>query len=169
MDGINEMQSARKLWFPCKYFTLNAASLTVIAVAMKLSMDLNNQSKEILESKYQAAHEAVLKDQDLQAGRLLSVEKLKRHVSNYWIMARTGSPQFMTACTATTSASGVICATSAAVRNDEELGKLLAGVTIAHGGVLPNINPILLPKKSLEKATKEPKSPAKSAKSPKKA
>ncbi|KAI3765668.1 hypothetical protein L2E82_15710 [Cichorium intybus] len=56
-----------------------------------------------------------------------------------------------------------------AVRNDEELGKLLAGVTIAHGGVLPNINPILLPKKSLEKATKEPKSPAKSAKSPKKA
>lgn len=30
-----------------------------------------------------------------------------------------------------------------AVRNDEELGKLLAGVTIAHGGVLPNINPVL--------------------------
>ncbi|XWS53164.1 hypothetical protein CRYUN_Cryun11dG0134200 [Craigia yunnanensis] len=55
-----------------------------------------------------------------------------------------------------------------AVRNDEELGKLLAGVTIAHGGVLPNINPILLPKKS-EKATKEPKSPSKATKSPKKA
>ncbi|KAI3794478.1 hypothetical protein L1987_37110 [Smallanthus sonchifolius] len=29
-----------------------------------------------------------------------------------------------------------------AVRNDEELGKLLGGVTIAHGGVLPNINPV---------------------------
>lgn len=55
-----------------------------------------------------------------------------------------------------------------AVRNDEELGKLLAGVTIAHGGVLPNINPILLPKKT-EKITKEPKSPSKAAKSPKKA
>ena len=27
-----------------------------------------------------------------------------------------------------------------AIRNDEELGKLLAGVTIAHGGVLPNIH-----------------------------
>ncbi|KAH9311078.1 hypothetical protein KI387_026113, partial [Taxus chinensis] len=27
-----------------------------------------------------------------------------------------------------------------AVRNDEELGKLLSGVTIAHGGVLPNIH-----------------------------
>ncbi|KAH9672163.1 putative histone H2A.4 [Citrus sinensis] len=56
-----------------------------------------------------------------------------------------------------------------AVRNDEELGKLLAGVTIAHGGVLPNINPVLLPKKSEKAATKEPKSPAKATKSPKKA
>ncbi|MFS7960876.1 hypothetical protein Hanom_Chr08g00708191 [Helianthus anomalus] len=32
----------KKLWFPCKYFTLNAASLTVIAIAMKLPVDLNN-------------------------------------------------------------------------------------------------------------------------------
>ena len=57
-----------------------------------------------------------------------------------------------------------------AVRNDEELGKLLAGVTIAHGGVLPNINPVLLPKKSEKAAAaKEPKSPSKATKSPKKA
>ncbi|CAL0324956.1 unnamed protein product [Lupinus luteus] len=59
-----------------------------------------------------------------------------------------------------------------AVRNDEELGKLLAGVTIAHGGVLPNINPVLLPKKtgaSTTSSAKEPKSPSKAAKSPKKA
>ncbi|CAI4224938.1 unnamed protein product [Auanema sp. JU1783] len=34
-----------------------------------------------------------------------------------------------------------------AVRNDEELNKLLSGVTIAQGGVLPNINSTLLPKK----------------------
>ncbi|PON39498.1 Histone H2A [Trema orientale] len=51
-----------------------------------------------------------------------------------------------------------------AVRNDEELGKLLQGVTIASGGVLPNINPVLLPKKSKagesEKAS-TPKSPKK--------
>ncbi|KAI3879154.1 hypothetical protein MKX03_010658 [Papaver bracteatum] len=46
-----------------------------------------------------------------------------------------------------------------AVRNDEELGKLLAGVTIASGGVLPNINSVLLPKKGLEKES-TPKSPA---------
>ena len=38
-----------------------------------------------------------------------------------------------------------------AVRNDEELNKLLAGVTIAQGGVLPNIQAVLLPKKSAAK------------------
>ncbi|XP_032903233.1 histone H2A-like isoform X2 [Amblyraja radiata] len=35
-----------------------------------------------------------------------------------------------------------------AVRNDEELNKLLGGVTIAQGGVLPNIQAVLLPKKT---------------------
>ena len=35
-----------------------------------------------------------------------------------------------------------------AVRNDEELNKLLGNVTIASGGVLPNIHTTLLPKKS---------------------
>ncbi|CAF4572942.1 unnamed protein product, partial [Rotaria sp. Silwood1] len=34
------------------------------------------------------------------------------------------------------------------VRNDEELNRLLNHVTIAQGGVLPNINSLLLPKKS---------------------
>ncbi|XP_054865486.1 histone H2A-like isoform X2 [Amphiprion ocellaris] len=40
-----------------------------------------------------------------------------------------------------------------AVRNDEELNKLLGGVTIAQGGVLPNIQAVLLPKKT-EKVAK---------------
>ncbi|XP_069601635.1 histone H2A type 1-like [Ranitomeya imitator] len=35
-----------------------------------------------------------------------------------------------------------------AVRNDEELNRLLGGVTIAQGGVLPNIQAMLLPKKT---------------------
>ncbi|XP_019384021.1 PREDICTED: histone H2A-beta, sperm-like [Crocodylus porosus] len=37
-----------------------------------------------------------------------------------------------------------------AVRNDEELNKLFASVTIAGGGVLPNILAQLLPKRSSE-------------------
>ena len=60
-----------------------------------------------------------------------------------------------------------------AVRNDEELNKLLGGVTIAAGGVLPNIHAVLLPKKKAPKEgaaapkVKKVKAPKK-AKSPKK-
>ncbi|CAA2996433.1 Hypothetical predicted protein [Olea europaea subsp. europaea] len=32
----------KKFWFPCRVFTLNAASLTLLAIAVKLPMDLNN-------------------------------------------------------------------------------------------------------------------------------
>ncbi|XP_063717649.1 late histone H2A.L3-like [Symsagittifera roscoffensis] len=42
-----------------------------------------------------------------------------------------------------------------AIRNDEELNKLLHGVTIAQGGVLPNIQAVLLPKKQ---SSSQPKS-----------
>jgi len=42
-----------------------------------------------------------------------------------------------------------------AIRNDEELNKLLNHVTISQGGVLPNIHQILLPKKTKEGKTSE--------------
>ena len=42
-----------------------------------------------------------------------------------------------------------------AVRNDEELNKLLGKVTIASGGVLPNIHAVLLPKKSAKTEEKK--------------
>jgi histone H2A len=45
-----------------------------------------------------------------------------------------------------------------AVRNDEELNKLFGGVTIAQGGVLPNIHSVLIPK------SKEPKAASKGGK-----
>ena len=44
-----------------------------------------------------------------------------------------------------------------AVRNDEELNKLMGGVTIASGGVLPNIHAVLLPKAAAAKGKKESK------------
>lgn len=64
-----------------------------------------------------------------------------------------------------------------AVRNDEELNKLMGGVTIASGGVLPNIHAVLLPKKkagetgktAAAEPTKKAKKAPKAAKSPKKA
>ncbi|TVU16941.1 hypothetical protein EJB05_32945, partial [Eragrostis curvula] len=53
----------------------------------------------------------------------------------------------------------------------DELGSFLAGVTIPHAGVLPNIHPVLLPKKTVKKASsKEVNSPKKAAvQSPEKA
>ena len=39
-----------------------------------------------------------------------------------------------------------------AVKNDEELNALLKHVTISRGGVLPNIQSVLLPKKSSAKS-----------------
>uniref|UniRef100_A0A6B2G4Y4 Histone H2A n=1 Tax=Myxobolus squamalis TaxID=59785 RepID=A0A6B2G4Y4_MYXSQ len=42
-----------------------------------------------------------------------------------------------------------------AVRNDEELNKLLDGVTISQGGVLPNIQAALLPRKTDEAGKKD--------------
>ncbi|XP_054554392.1 histone H2A.J-like [Talpa occidentalis] len=41
-----------------------------------------------------------------------------------------------------------------AIRNDEELNKLLGKVTIAQGGVLPNIQAVLLPEKAESRHTK---------------
>ena len=45
-----------------------------------------------------------------------------------------------------------------AIRNDEELNVLLGGVTIAQGGVLPNIHAVLLPKGKATDAKKAPSS-----------
>jgi len=42
-----------------------------------------------------------------------------------------------------------------AIRNDEELNTLLGSVTIASGGVLPRIEPSLLPKKQRDAAVKD--------------
>jgi histone H2A len=47
-----------------------------------------------------------------------------------------------------------------AVRNDDELAKLLGDVTIAQGGVLPNINAVLLPIKKAPKAPEEEAAPS---------
>ncbi|MCD9646795.1 hypothetical protein HAX54_036978 [Datura stramonium] len=40
MDVLHGLRH-RKLWFPCKFFSLNATTLTLLAVATKLSVDLN--------------------------------------------------------------------------------------------------------------------------------
>ena len=56
-----------------------------------------------------------------------------------------------------------------AIRNDEELNKLLSGVTIAQGGVLPNIQAILLPKKTADGGPVSAPTPSSAGPSKKKA
>ncbi|KAL0318476.1 UNVERIFIED_CONTAM: hypothetical protein Sangu_2003800 [Sesamum angustifolium] len=41
VDAFNGFRT-KKFWFPCKYFSLNAASLTLLGVAMKLTVDLTS-------------------------------------------------------------------------------------------------------------------------------
>lgn len=55
-----------------------------------------------------------------------------------------------------------------AVRNDEELNKLFGGVTIAQGGVLPNIHSVLIPKSSAKEAVAAPVKASPKAKKEKK-
>ena len=51
-----------------------------------------------------------------------------------------------------------------AVRSDEELNKLLGGVTIASGGVMPNIHTVLLPNQKEDDEEKPKKSKSSSKK-----
>ncbi|GKF40123.1 hypothetical protein Tco_0120184, partial [Tanacetum coccineum] len=67
------------------------------------------ESKKMLESKYQAGHETALSD---PPPLRLSTDYLTKHVKNHWMMAETSNPQFIAACSATSSASGIICAAS---------------------------------------------------------
>ncbi|KAI3814582.1 hypothetical protein L1987_14222 [Smallanthus sonchifolius] len=148
-DLVHGLKS-RKPWFPCKYFSVNAASLSVISVAMKLPVDLSGSmpgdvdqvaklgsmafmctmianllpclatmdSNELLtniialgvliiESKYQQGNETASEDVRQSTGTILTVEKLKNHFSNYWVMSGSDSPQFIIACSVTTTGSGV--------------------------------------------------------------
>ncbi|KAG8369688.1 hypothetical protein BUALT_Bualt14G0040000 [Buddleja alternifolia] len=196
---------SKKLWFPCKYFSLNATSLTLLAVAMKLPVDLTTNfwaitdrlaklsslalmsiatgnfmisvgsmddkdiltnvtalailivtvfvdvfiqiiqtrsiirrhlvfpeevltavsmlfllalllsssimilsTKKYLEAKYQEIHSEALSEESLDTSEF-TTRKLKGLVKKYWVMAETGSPQFVIARSATSAASGVIC------------------------------------------------------------
>ncbi|MBA0637503.1 hypothetical protein Godav_022081 [Gossypium davidsonii] len=108
----------------------------------------------------------------VKAGLQFPVGRIGRYLKKgrYSQRVGTGAPVYLAAVLEYLAADDHSKHVLLAVRNYEELRKLLAGVTIAHGGVLANINPILLPKKNEKPVAKEPKSPSKATKkSPKKA
>ncbi|GJU01515.1 hypothetical protein Tco_1111853 [Tanacetum coccineum] len=178
-----------KLWFPNKFFVLNTVSITLIAIAMKLPVDLNTTSfklfrgkvvsitflftmlanflpslglmddkellvnmvawaillititvyvliqifagmlpaglfllllfpilwvfsiafivpasRRILEHRYKELHGLASYPQDIK----FSYEELEQNVKKYWMMAETGNPQFVIACSEVASAFGFI-------------------------------------------------------------
>ncbi|KAJ0817395.1 hypothetical protein HanPI659440_Chr00c07g0718861 [Helianthus annuus] len=97
------------------YSTIATIYVTMLLVLLIIHVSSSLailKSKQIIESKYQQGHVKASTYLQQPAEELLTVEKLKQHVSNYWIMARSSSPQFIIACSTTTTASGVICALS---------------------------------------------------------
>ena len=104
-----------------------------------------------------------------KAGLQFPVGRMHRHLrnGNYAQRIAAGAPVYMAAVLEYLAAEILELAGNAArdnkktriiprhlqlaIRNDEELNKLLGNVTIAQGGVLPNIHGSLLPKKKLGK------------------
>src|SRR5689334_21674846 len=101
-----------------------------------------------------------------KAGLAFPVGRVHRHLrkGNYAQRIAAGAPVYLAAVLEYLSAEILELAGNAArdnkktriiprhlqlaIRNDEELNKLLGHVTIAQGGGLPNIHAVLLPKKS---------------------
>ncbi|XP_055520986.1 histone H2AX-like [Leucoraja erinacea] len=109
---------------------------------------------------------AKAKSRSSRAGLQFPVGRVHRHLrkGNYAQRVGAGAPVYLAAVLEYLTAEILELAGNAArdnkksriiprhlqlaVRNDEELNKLLGGVTIAQGGVLPNIQAVLLPKKT---------------------
>ena len=106
------------------------------------------------------------KSRSKRAGLQFPVGRIHRHLrkGNFATRIGSGAPVFLAAVIEYLTAEILELAGNAArdnkkariiprhlqlaVRNDEELNQLFAGVTISEGGVLPNILSVLLTKKS---------------------
>ncbi|PIA18398.1 histone-fold-containing protein [Coemansia reversa NRRL 1564] len=109
---------------------------------------------------------AAPKSRSSKAGIQFPVGRIHRHLrrGNYAQRIAAGAPVYLAAVLEYLTAEILELAGNAArdnkktriiprhlqlaIRNDEELNKLLGNVTIAQGGVLPNIHTTLLPQKS---------------------
>ncbi|XP_076927086.1 histone H2A-like [Bidens hawaiensis] len=147
-------------------------------------METSGKAKKVAAGRKAGGPRKKAVTRSIKAGLQFPVGRIGRYLKNgrYAKRVGTGAPVYLAAVLEYLAAEVLELAGNAArdnkktriiprhvllaIRNDDELGKLLSGVTIAHGGVLPNINPVLLPKKT---AAKEAKTPTKSTKSPKKA
>lgn len=70
-------------------------------------------TKRYLELKYRELNAKASNGVKIDETEKITTQKLKEVVENYWVMAETGSPQFVMARSVTTSISGIICLLSA--------------------------------------------------------
>ena len=119
-----------------------------------------------MSGRSKAASAKTNKSRSKRAGLQFPVGRIHRHLrkGNFATRIGSGAPVFLAAVIEYLTAEILELAGNAArdnkkariiprhlqlaVRNDEELNQLFAGVTISEGGVLPNILSVLLPKKS---------------------
>ena len=132
-------------------------------------LEINLNKKNMSGKGKGAKAKAKAKSRSVRAGLQFPVGRIHRMLrkGNYAERVGAGAPVYLAAVLEYLSAEVLELAGNAArdnkktriiprhlqlaIRNDEELNKLLGGVTIAQGGVLPNIQAVLLPKKTSDK------------------
>ncbi|MGH0187964.1 UNVERIFIED_CONTAM: hypothetical protein FKN15_041515 [Acipenser sinensis] len=141
---------------------------TIITVDASRAMDWVHDSSQTMSGRGKAGGKAraKAKSRSSRAGLQFPVGRVHRLLrkGHYAERVGAGAPVYLAAVLEYLSAEILELAGNAArdnkktriiprhlqlaIRNDEELNKLLGGVTIAQGGVLPNIQAVLLPKKT---------------------
>ncbi|KAJ1116585.1 hypothetical protein NDU88_004795 [Pleurodeles waltl] len=146
-----------------------ATDLLYKSVIVAIVPNMSGRGKKVVKQK--AGH----KTRSSRAGLQFPVGRIHRFLKkgNYAERVGSGAPVYLAAVLEYLTAEVLELAGNAArdnkksrivprhlqlaVRNDEELNKLFSGVTIAEGGVLPNIQAQLLPKKTVKGSSAEAK------------
>ncbi|XP_059659043.1 uncharacterized protein LOC132305417 [Cornus florida] len=82
--------------------------MLVLLVISSFSALIVSTTKSCLQLKYDDMHKTISREESEETGKF-TTEKLKENVGKYWMMAETGSPQFVMARSMAGSASGAIC------------------------------------------------------------
>ena len=130
---------------------------------VNVNVEQTYQLKTMARGKGKGKSSRKSKTRSSKAGLQFPVGRIHRYLKkgNYGSRVGAGAPVYMAAVLEYLTAEILELAGNAArdnkrtrinprhvqlaVRNDEELNKLLGGVTIAGGGVLPNIHSVLMP------------------------
>ncbi|KAL7098498.1 hypothetical protein ACP275_09G021300 [Erythranthe tilingii] len=89
--------------FVCAVFML------LLLVMLCYSAVMVPTTKRHIDLSYREMHRKISNDKKVEWGGIFSVDELRIAVRKYWVMAQTGSSQFVVARSVTCAASGLIC------------------------------------------------------------